>query len=53
MRSKIYHLFQRFLIRQPSAPEMAQARNLIKTGNKGWEDLQWLLINKVEFVHNF
>ncbi len=50
---KIQRLFQRFLVRQPSAAEMAQARNVIKNGVKGWEDLQWLLLNKVEFVHNF
>jgi len=50
---KITHLFQRFLVRQPTPAELAQARNVVKSGTKGWEDLQWLLINKVEFVHNF
>ena len=50
---KITHLFQRFLVRQPTPAELAQARNVVKSGTKGWEDLQWLLINEVEFVHNF
>ncbi len=50
---KITNLFQRFLVRRPTTAEMAQARTVIKTGAKGWEDLQWLLMNKVEFVHNF
>jgi hypothetical protein len=50
---KIARLFQRFLIRKPGTDELAKARSVVKTGSKGWEDLQWLLVNKVEFVHNF
>ena len=50
---KITRLFQRFLVRQPSASEVAQAKQVIAGGSEGWEDLQWLLVNKVEFVHNF
>lgn len=49
---KIARLFQRFLVRRPTAPELAQARAVVRR-NGGWEDLQWLLVNKVEFVHNF
>lgn len=53
---KINRLFERFLLRRPTAPELAQAKDVLKRGaggTKGWENLQWLLINKVEFVHNF
>jgi len=51
---KITEVFQRFLIRQPTREEMAMAKDLVKTDpKKGWEDLQWLVVNKVEFVHNF
>jgi len=50
---KIARLFQRFLMRAPAPAELTQAKTVIKTGTPGWEDLQWLLVNKVEFVHNF
>jgi len=50
---KIARVFQRFLMRKPSADEVTQAKAVVKTGAAGWEDLQWLLVNKVEFVHNF
>ncbi|HXH23857.1 MAG TPA: DUF1553 domain-containing protein [Vicinamibacterales bacterium] len=52
---KVARLFQRFLMRTPTAEELAQARRVVaaENGVKGWEDLQWLLVNKVEFVHNF
>ena len=50
---KINRLFERFLVRRPTPAELAQARELLKSGSEGWEDLQWLLVNKVEFVHNF
>jgi hypothetical protein len=51
---KITRLFERFLVRRPSRVEMAQARPVVAAGSrKGWEDLQWLLVNKLEFVHNF
>ena len=46
-------LFQRFLVRKPTQQEVARARGVIKSGQTGWEDLQWLLVNKVEFVHNY
>jgi hypothetical protein len=54
---RIARLYQRFLIRNPTADEGASARDIVH-GNSasptaGWEDLQWLLVNKVEFVHNF
>jgi hypothetical protein len=50
---KIARLFQRFLVRSPTAEEAAEAQAVVKGGATGWEDLQWLLVNKVEFVHNF
>jgi hypothetical protein len=51
---KITRLFQRFLIRGPAKEELAAARRVVSgTGTKGWEDLQWLLVNKLEFLHNF
>jgi uncharacterized protein DUF1553/uncharacterized protein DUF1549 len=50
---RITRLFQRFLVRKPTPQEVAQARGVIKSGQQGWEDLQWLLVNKVEFVHNY
>ena len=50
---KITRLFRRFLVRNPTSDEMAQAKDAVSRGTPGWEDLQWLLINKVEFVHNY
>ena len=50
---KINRLFQRFLVRGATPAEVSQARGIVKGGANGWEDLQWLLVNKVEFVHNF
>jgi hypothetical protein len=50
---KIGRLFQRFLMRRPTTEEATQAKAVVKNGGAGWEDLQWLLINKVEFVHNY
>jgi Protein of unknown function (DUF1553)/Protein of unknown function (DUF1549) len=50
---RITRLFQRFLVRKPTPQETQQARGVIKSGTAGWEDLQWLLVNKVEFVHNY
>ncbi|MGH9201942.1 MAG: DUF1553 domain-containing protein, partial [Vicinamibacterales bacterium] len=50
---KITRLFERFLVRRPTPAELANARALVASGSEGWEDLQWLLVNKVEFVHNF
>jgi hypothetical protein len=51
--TKIARLFERFLTRNPSRDEISQAKDIVQSSPKGWEDLQWLLINKVEFVHNF
>jgi hypothetical protein len=50
--AKITKLFQRFLTRSPSPEEMSESSTVVSNA-KGWEDLQWLLVNKVEFVHNF
>jgi hypothetical protein len=50
---KISRLFERFLMRRATRDEIVQARPVVARGQAGWEDLQWLLVNKVEFVHNF
>ena len=50
---RVARLFQRFLMRKPTPQEVTQARAVLKGGATGWEDLQWLLVNKVEFVHNY
>jgi len=51
---KITRLFERFLLRRPTREELVMASDLVKSNAaKSWEDLQWLLVNKVEFVHNF
>lgn len=50
----VTRLFERFLQRKPAAHEIAMAKDLVATrGQQGYEDLQWLLINKVEFVFNY
>jgi hypothetical protein len=51
--AKITRLFERFLVRRPTPAELAHAKEVVASGSEGWEDLQWLLVNKVEFVHNF
>ena len=47
-------LFLRFLMRRPTERERLLSLDLLaKKGlRKGGEDLQWGLVNKVEFVHN-
>ena len=50
---KIARLYERFLIRRPAPTEVADAKEIVKSGPQGWEDLQWVLVNRVEFVHNF
>ena len=54
---RIARLYQRFLVRNPTPDETTAARKVVHgnaaTPTAGWEDLQWLLMNKVEFVHNF
>jgi hypothetical protein len=50
---KVSRLFQRFLMRRPTTDEISQGMSVVKRAATGWEDLQWLLVNKVEFVHNF
>ena len=50
----VERLFMRFLQRQPAANEVAMSKDLVATrGQQGYEDLQWLLLNKVEFVFNY
>lgn len=50
---KVTALFERFLVRPPDAREMAFARDVLAKPGKGLEDLQWLLVNKLEFLHNY
>jgi hypothetical protein len=50
---KIGRLYERFLVRRPTPAEVTDAREIVAAGLEGWEDLQWLLVNRVEFVHNF
>ncbi len=47
-------LFLRFLMRRPTERERSVSLDLLaeKGLRKGGEDLQWGLVNKVEFVHN-
>ncbi len=47
-------LFRRFLGRAPKSEELAMTRELVRTDRaKGFEDVQWLLINKLEFIFNY
>jgi hypothetical protein len=51
---KVTRLFERFLSRKPAAEELAMAKDMVLTdGRKGYEDLQWLLMNKLEFLFNY
>jgi hypothetical protein len=50
---KVVRLYERFLVRRPTLAEVTDAKDIVKSGAAGWEDLQWLLVNRVEFVHNF
>jgi hypothetical protein len=50
---RIRTLFQRFLVRPPSPEELSLARDIVASSEAGWEDLQWLLVNKVEFLFNY
>ena len=50
----IDELYLRFLIRPPTGDERAMARTLLSENKtQGLEDLQWLLVNKVEFIFNY
>ena len=50
----VSELFERFLVRKPDAREMAFAKDLLKSSpDKALEDLQWLLVNKLEFLFNY
>ncbi|MBI3684599.1 MAG: DUF1553 domain-containing protein [Acidobacteria bacterium] len=51
---KITQLFERLLMRKPAPEEMAMAKDLVRSdGRKGYEDLQWLLMNKLEFLFQY
>ena len=50
----IVELYRRWLCRQPSADEIAQAvahRQLVNKRAEAFEDLQWALLNSAEFQH--
>lgn len=50
----VRNLFLRFLVREPNEAEAAMGRKLIAADRRqGGEDLQWLLVNKLEFVFNY
>jgi len=49
----IDRLYWQFLARAPDARETAMARDLVRGGRQGYEDLQWVLVNKVEFLFNY
>lgn len=50
----IEELYFRFLSRPPAAEETAKAREVIaENRQQGLEDLQWLLMNKLEFIFNY
>jgi hypothetical protein len=40
-------------VRRPTPAEVASGKKVVTSGPEGWEDLQWVLVNRVEFVHNF
>jgi hypothetical protein len=51
---KITSVFQRFIGRGPRPEDMAMAKDIVLTGGrKGYEDLQWLIMNKLEFLFNY
>ena len=52
--ANVTELFERFLSRKPNREELNSAKDLVATSNrKGYEDLQWLLMNKLEFLFNY
>ncbi|MEZ5354416.1 MAG: DUF1553 domain-containing protein [Bryobacteraceae bacterium] len=52
--ANITAIFERFLNRRPEPREIGMAKSLIASGEaKGYEDLQWLLLNKVDFIFNY
>jgi hypothetical protein len=47
-------LFHRFLLRPPATDELKMARQVTAAATPAaYEDLQWLLVNKVEFLFNY
>ena len=51
---RIDKLFHRFLLRAPSPEERRLSLSVIAKGEpKAYEDLQWLLVNKVEFLFHY
>jgi hypothetical protein len=50
----VRNLFLRFLVREPDETESVMSRQLLARDRlRGAEDLQWLLVNKIEFVFNY
>jgi len=50
----IEELYYRFLSRPPEPEETARSSELMATNRQqGLEDLQWLLINKLDFIFNY
>jgi hypothetical protein len=50
----IESLFRRFLLRSPEPEELRMAMQVTAGGTpREYEDLQWLLLNKVEFLFNY
>ncbi len=50
----IRQLYWKFLSRAPDTSELALAQELLAANRRqGLEDLQWLLVNKVEFLFNY
>jgi hypothetical protein len=50
----IRELYWKFLSRPPEDREIAMARDLLRADRRrGYEDLQWVLVNKVEFLFNY
>ena len=51
---RIDKLFYRFLLRPPAPEERRLALRIVAGGEtKAYEDLQWLLVNKVEFLFHY
>ena len=51
---RIDKLFHRFLLRAPAPEELRLSLAVIASGEaKAYEDLQWLLVNKVEFLFHY
>ena len=51
---RIDKLFYRFLLRAPAPEERRLSLAVVASGEpNAYEDLQWLLVNKVEFLFHY